>query len=117
MVKALELYLKEDYEALVKEWWRLLDFGSAEVTKIPGVSTAFNVPDIANHVPHMEINWDPRRINLSPQDASKQLRSGKPSIVLERSAADLAMNSFMLQPSEEKVIAEHLVQVFQAHRA
>jgi seryl-tRNA(Sec) selenium transferase len=117
MVKALELYLKEDHEALVKEWSRRLDFVSAEVTKIPGVSTAFNVPDIANHVPHMEINWDPRRINLSPQDASKQLRSGKPSIVLERSATDLAMNSFMLQPSEEKVIAEHLVQLFQAHRA
>jgi hypothetical protein len=27
------------------------------------------------------------------------------------------MNSFMLQPGEEKVITEHLVQLFQAHRA
>src|SRR6201982_3919113 len=75
MVKALELYLKEDHEALEKEWWRRLDFVSGEVTKIPGVSTAFNVPDIANHVPHMVINWDPRRIHLSAQDAAKQLRS------------------------------------------
>src|SRR6476660_9051111 len=57
MVKALELYLKEDHEALDKEWWRRLDFVSAEITKVPGVSTAFNVPDIANHVPHMQINW------------------------------------------------------------
>jgi uncharacterized pyridoxal phosphate-dependent enzyme len=117
MVKALELYLKEDHEALDKEWWRRLDFVSAEVTKVPGVSTAFNVPDIANHVPHMEINWDPRRIKLSPQDASKQLRSGKPSIVLARSKAGLGMNSFMLQPGEEKVIAEHLVQLLRAHSA
>jgi uncharacterized pyridoxal phosphate-dependent enzyme len=117
MVKALEIYLKEDHEALEKEWWRRLDFVSGEVTKIPGVSTAFNVPDIANHVPHMLINWDPRRIHLSAQDASKQLRSGNPSIVLERSGNGLGMNSFMLQPGEEKVIAEHLVQLFRAHSA
>src|SRR5450432_1895012 len=117
MVKALELYLREDHEALDKEWWRRLDFVSAEVTKIPGVSTAFNVPDIANHVPHMEIHWDPRRIKLSPQDASKQLRSGTPSIVLERSNTGLGMNSFMLQAGEEKVIAEHLVQLLRAHSA
>jgi seryl-tRNA(Sec) selenium transferase len=117
MVKALELYLKEDHDALEKEWWRRLDFVSGEVTKILGVSTAFNVPDVANHVPHMLINWDPRRINLSAQDASKQLRSGKPSIVLERTATGLGMNSFMLQPGEEKVIAEHLIQLLRAHSA
>src|SRR6267142_1807337 len=70
MVKALESYLKEDHEALNREWKRRLDFVSGEVTKIPGVSTAFNVPDVANHVPHMLINWDPRRIHLSAQDAS-----------------------------------------------
>jgi uncharacterized pyridoxal phosphate-dependent enzyme len=117
MVKALELYLKEDHEALEKEWWRRLDFVSTEVTKISGVSTAFNIPDIANHVPHMQINWDPRRITLTAQDASKQLRSGKPSIVLERSGNGLGMNSFMLQPGEEKVVAEHLVQILRTHSA
>jgi uncharacterized pyridoxal phosphate-dependent enzyme len=117
MVKALELYLKDDHEALDKEWWRRLDFVSAEITKVPGVSTAFHVPDIANHVPHMQINWDPRRINLSAQDASKQLRAGKPSIVLERSGSGLGMCSFMLQPGEGKIIAERLVQLFHTHSA
>jgi uncharacterized pyridoxal phosphate-dependent enzyme len=115
MVKALELYLKEDHEALDKEWWRRLDFVSGEVTKIPGVSTAFDVPDMANHVPHMEIHWDPRRIHLNPHDASTQLRGGKPSIVLESFSTGLGMNSFMLQPGEEKIIAEHLVQLLRAH--
>src|ERR1700720_3493759 len=112
MVKALECYLNEDHEALDKEWWRRLDSVSAEITKVPGVSTAFHVPDIANHVPHMQINWDPRRINLSAQDASKQLRAGKPSIVLERSGSGLGMCSFMLQPGEEKNLPERPVQLF-----
>jgi uncharacterized pyridoxal phosphate-dependent enzyme len=115
MVKALESYLKEDQETLTKEWWRRLDYISGEIARVPGVSTAVSVPDIANHVPHMQINWDPRRISLTAQEASKQLRSGKPSIVLGRSENNLGMNSFMLQPGEEKVIAERLVQLFRAH--
>src|ERR1700732_542165 len=117
MVKALEVYLQEDHEALTKEWWRRLDAVSGEVSRIAGVSTAFSVPDVANHVPHMEIHWDPRRIALAPQDAFQQLKGGKPSIVMERTGNGLGMNSFMLQPGEEKIIAERLVQLLRAHSA
>ena len=117
MVKALELYLKEDHEALNKEWQRRLESISAQITRIPGVTTEFSVPDVANHVPHMSINWDAGRIKLDPKDASKQLRGGKPSIVIESHANGLGMNSFMLQPDEEKIIAEHLVQLLRAHTA
>src|SRR6266478_5257554 len=74
MVKALESYLKDDHDALTKEWWRRLDSISAEITRITGVSTSFSVPDIANHVPHLEIHWDPRHISLEPADAVRQLR-------------------------------------------
>src|ERR1700719_968646 len=58
MVKALELYLNEDHEALWKQWQERLDFISKEITRVPGVSTSFFVPDVANHVPHMAITWD-----------------------------------------------------------
>src|SRR5580692_10396757 len=74
MVKALELYLKEDHEALNKEWQRRLESISAQITRIPGVTTTYSVPDVANHVPHMNIKWDPSHISLDPRDASKTLR-------------------------------------------
>jgi len=117
MIKALESYLKEDHEALTKEWWRRLDGISAEITRVPGVSTSFSVPDIANHVPHLEIHWDPRHVSLEPGDAARQLRAGKPSIVLATNESGLVMNSFMLQPGEEKIIAERLTQLFREHSA
>jgi uncharacterized pyridoxal phosphate-dependent enzyme len=117
MIKALELYLKEDHEALNKEWQRRLESISAQITKIPGVTTAFSVPDIANHVPHMSITWDPAKVKLDPKDASKQLREGKPSIVLAMHNDALGMNSFMLQPGEDRIIATHLVNLFRAHSA
>src|SRR5579863_3456751 len=41
MVKALELYLKEDHDALNKEWQGRLDGIAHELTKIPGVTVAF----------------------------------------------------------------------------
>ena len=117
MVKALELYLNEDHEALNKEWQRRLESISAQITRIPGVTTTYSVPDVANHVPHMEIKWDPSHISLDPRDAYKALRGGAPSIVLGSNPNGLGMNSFMLQPGEEKIIADHLVQLFRAHSA
>jgi len=117
MVKALELYLNEDHEALNKEWQRRLESISAQITRIPGVTTTYSVPDVANHVPHMDIKWDPSHISLDPKEAYKTLRGGEPSIVLASNPNGLGMNSFMLQPGEEKIIADHLVQLFRAHSA
>jgi L-seryl-tRNA(Ser) seleniumtransferase len=117
MVKALEIYLNQDHEAVTREWWNRLDLVSRQVTRVNGVSTAYFVPDIANHVPHMQINWDPRRIKLTPQQASEALKGSKPSIVLATSEIGLAMNSFMLQPGENKIIADRLVALFRAHSA
>src|SRR5438309_7221713 len=117
MVKALECYLNEDHAAQEKEWWRRLDAVSAEVARVPGVATSFNVPDVANHVPHLRIFWDPRKISLSPRDAASALRNGRPSIALGSSEGGLGMNSFMLKPGEEKIIAAQLVQLFKSHTA
>jgi L-seryl-tRNA(Ser) seleniumtransferase len=117
MVKAVELYLNEDHEALTQEWWKRLDTISQQITRVEGVTTAYFVPDIANHVPHMQINWDPRRISLVPRAASDMLRKSKPSIVIESTEIGLAMNSFMLQPGEERIVADQLVQLFRGHHA
>jgi len=110
MIKALELYLKEDHDALAKQWQQRLDTVARQVTKIPGVSTSFFTPDIANHVPHLQITWD-ARIALTIQQASQILRAGQPSIAIGggEGRPGLAMSSFMLQPGEEqiKVFREH----------
>lgn len=110
MIKALELYLKEDHQAEAKEWQRRLDYISGQVTRIPGVATSFFVPAIANHVPHMEIAWDTAKISATPQDIQKELAEGKPSIILiaGEEGRGLSMNSFMLKNGEERIVAEHL---------
>src|SRR3954454_21881014 len=113
MIKALELYLAEDHDALAREWQQRLNTVSTQITKIPGVSTAFFTPDLANHVPHMQITWD-TKISLTAQQASQKLRAGTPSIAIGggEGRPGLAMSSFMLQPGEEQIIAEQMVKLF-----
>jgi len=118
MVKALECYLQEDHDALNKEWQHRLELISAEVSKVPGVTTKFFVPDIANHVPHMHILWDTQRVSITPRDAAQTLRKSQPSIVVtagEEGRAGISLNSFMLQPGEDKLIAENLVKLLKSH--
>src|SRR5580704_1520698 len=117
MVKAVELYLNEDHEALNAEWQKRLDTIAAQVTKINGVSAVTVVPGIANHVPTMQITWDPNRVSLTARELSETLRKSKPSIVLGRNQQGIEMNSFMLQPGEAEIIAERLTQAFRAHSA
>jgi len=119
MVKALELFLNEDHEALWKDWQGQLDYISGQITKVAGVTTSFFVPDIANHVPHMSITWDANRIALAPKDVSQQLKDGTPSIVMSpgEDRPGLAMNSFMLQPGEYKIVAEQLARILSSHSA
>ena len=119
MVKALECYLNEDHEALNKEWQRRLEFISSKLITLPSVTTAYFVPDMANHVPHMEIKWDPQRIRITPNDVRAALRKGSPSVVVsagERTGA-LSLNSFMLQPGQETIMADKIYELLKAHSA
>jgi uncharacterized pyridoxal phosphate-dependent enzyme len=118
MIKALELYLSDDHDALAKEWQDRLDGISRELKKVPGVSTSFFTPDIANHVPHMQILWD-SKITLTPREVSKLLRSSKPAIVIAggEGRPGLTMNSFMLKPGEDKIVAEQLSKILREHSA
>jgi L-seryl-tRNA(Ser) seleniumtransferase len=118
MIKALELYLNEDQDALAKEWQDRLDLVSRAITRVPGVATSFFTPDIANHVPHMQIAWD-SRISLTPQQVSQALRASKPSIIIGggEGRPGLTMNSFMLQPGEDQVIAEQLSRILRGQSA
>jgi L-seryl-tRNA(Ser) seleniumtransferase len=119
MVKALELFLNEDHEAQAREWQERLELISRAITKIPGVSTSFFTPDIANHVPHMHITWDTTHISVTPKEVSKLLRSSKPAIAIGEGEGrpGLGMNSFMLQPGEDKIVAEQLARILREHAA
>jgi hypothetical protein len=119
MVKALELYLAEDHDALTKEWQDRLESISRQITKVPGVKTEYFVPEIANHVPHMQITWDAAKISLTPKQVSQLLKESKPPVIMGpgEEKPGLSLNSFMLQAGEDKIVADQLVRIFREHSA
>jgi uncharacterized pyridoxal phosphate-dependent enzyme len=118
MIKAVELHLAEDHDALRRQWQDRLELISRQLARVPGVTTTFFTPDIANHVPHMQIVWD-TRISLTPQEASRLLRNSRPSIVMSPGddGPGLEMNSFMLQPGEAEMVATQLSRILREHSA
>jgi uncharacterized pyridoxal phosphate-dependent enzyme len=119
MWKAVEVYLRQDSKTESDEWWNRLEYISKQLRKVQGVTTAFYVPPIANHVPTMRIDWDPRKFSLTTAQALEFLKNGKPSVLLQDQddGVSLAMNSFMLRSGDDRMIASRLNQMFQAHRA
>lgn len=115
MVKALELHLHEDFAVLDRLWQQRLEWIARQITRVPGVTVAYYTPEIANHVPHMQITWDRDRIPITPERVSELLELSEPHIVMAVNDEDrpgtLCMNSFMLRPGEEKVVARQLVRI------
>jgi len=65
----------------------------------------------------MRIIFDPAKISVTPKEVSQLLKDSKPSIVMSvgEEQPGLGMNSFMLQPGEDKIVANQLVRILREH--
>ena len=82
LLAAVERFLTMDHEAE----WRLWEARVAEMTEllagIPGINLRRDVPEIANHSPHLLIEWSRWHVALSAAEVVRQLREGDPSIAV-----------------------------------
>lgn len=118
LYRAVQLYLRTDHTAEWAEWQRRVAVIERGLARVPGVVTKPFVPEIANHSPHVNIQWDRQRIPLSPKDIVERLRSKEPRIELrpgsEGSQTGVDVSVWMLLPGEEKVVARSLREVLSA---
>ena len=111
LIAALERYLKVDHEAEFRE----LDARVSDVVKalsgIRGVKAERFVPEIANHLPHLAVDWD-SPVTLLSQEVVASLRNGEPRIeVSQRGPRGLTISVWMLRPGEHKIVAKRLGEV------
>lgn len=110
---ALELYFKRDHDADRREGDRRVKYIADTIRAIPTVRSDVQVPPIANHVPHLHVNWDQSKITVL--DVVKKLREGDPSIeVVPGSREELIINPWMTQPGEAEVVARRLREILKA---
>ncbi|HEX4164454.1 MAG TPA: aminotransferase class V-fold PLP-dependent enzyme [Bryobacteraceae bacterium] len=117
MVKALELFMQADHDALATEWSHRLQSISGKIAGIPGIQTSFFEPEIANHFPTMRVTWDQAKIPMSPKQVGQALRDGKPSISVGMGEDGIEITTFLLKPGEEKIVGEQLAAVLKQRPA
>jgi len=107
---AVEHFLNQDHPAVWREWERRVQSIAGQLAGLKGVRTEQFVPPIANHVPHLRIQWDAAR--LAPAEVARQLRAGEPRIELRSVQADgIEVSVWMLEQGEEKIVGRRLAEV------
>ena len=117
LLKALELYMAEDQDALDKEQWQKLNTVAKRVATIPGVTLTRNVPEIANRFPALQVHLDPSKFSAKPNDIAVELEAMKPIIFVTDEEDLLELTAIDLQPGEDTFVADALYKVLKAHSA
>lgn len=115
LLKALEVFLAEDQDAVDRGQTKQLDTIAAKLSKIPGVTFTREVSPIKNHFPSLQVHLDPARFSATPRDIAAQLAAMKPSIVVGGGKSAIEMTAIDLQPGEEKIVADALASALTAH--
>jgi L-seryl-tRNA(Ser) seleniumtransferase len=112
LLAAVERFVKLDHAAELKEWERRLAAIEKAVLEVPAVQCERIVPPIANHVPHLIVSWDEKRVKISREQLTKDLAAGDPPILIGRMHGTgdkgILISVFVLQEGEDRIVAERL---------
>lgn len=114
--RAVELFVQQEGELLAACEQRLQVLED-ELARVVGLDTSRIVPPVANHFPHLLLQWDEQLLGRSREALKIHLRDGSPSIVTGRvegtGEAGFLISVVNLQPGEDSVVAGRIVQFFQ----
>ena len=124
MVAAVDWLLMQTDEGMEKESRDRMAVIIGMVKDIPSVQTSIIVPELANHVPHLMINFDPSVIGVSARELQIRLRTATPCIELNPHSAStspsqgvpaqpnaLVVTTFLLNPGEELIVGRQIRRV------
>jgi seryl-tRNA(Sec) selenium transferase len=121
MVAAVDWLLSQTDEGLEKESRERMAVIIGMVKDLRSVQTSIMVPELANHVPHLMINFDPEVIGASARELRIRLRTATPCIELNPHTASttssqgvpaqpnaLVVTTFLLNPGEEFIVGRQI---------
>ena len=115
MLAAVERFVKLDHQAEWREWERRIGVIEHALKDVPSIEFERIVPAIANHVPHLQIAWDEKRVKITREQVTKALAQGDPPIIIARvhgsGEKGILISVFVLKPDEERIVAERVLAI------
>lgn len=121
LVAAVDWFLSQDDAAMEAEFRRRADRIAGRLKTLPTIETKIFVPAVANHVPHLLITYDQNKIKITGAEVMQKMRQGNPRIELNPStggppasaglpggANTIVVGVWMLQPGEDRIVAQRL---------
>ena len=84
LLAAVDRFVHLDPAAELKEYERQIAVIETAVKGIPSVECEHITPEIANHMPHLQIAWNETKVKITREQATRQLADGSPSIRIGR---------------------------------
>ena len=113
LLAAVERYLKVDHEAEKRELQSRATEIIESLAKVSGLTVKQFMPEIDNHTPHVQIDWDEKTRKLTSQSVVQQLLDGDPPIAVQRPGGGrLLVSVWMMRPGEHRIVIKRLREIF-----
>ena len=113
LLAAVERFLKVDHAAESRVWEKRAAEIIEVLAAVPGMTARQDVPEIANHSPHVVIEWSQWHSKLTAGDVVRALREGDPSIaILDEGERGLRIAVWTLRDDEHHIVAQRIQHVF-----
>ena len=124
MVAAVDWLLEQNDDANQAEYRRRADIISDAVKGIPTLKAEVFIPEIANHVPHLILAYDPKTVGITPGQVQERLRLQSPRIELNPSTGEsdsqmgthanentIVVGTWMMLPGDAEIVGRRLREV------
>ncbi len=120
MVAAVDWLLDQNDDADQAEYTRRANVIIQMVKDIPTMKPTIFIPEIANHVPHLVLAYDPAVVGITPKQVQERLRALRPQIELNPATGSsghfgahsnentIVVGTWMLQPGEAEIVGRQL---------
>ena len=119
MVAAVDWLMDQNDTGMQSGWMQQTKVIQDALKDVPTVEMHVFMPEVANHVPHLVIRYDPGKVGLTPIEVAKRLRDETPSIELNPATGtsgrgmhaddrSIVLATWMLQPGEDAIVAKRL---------
>jgi hypothetical protein len=113
LLAAVERYLKLDHEAELHRWEKRAAELEARLATIPGMNVRRDLPEIANHAPHVIVGWSIWHSRMTAEEVTRCLLEDDPPIaILAEGERALRIAVWTLQGDEHELVADRLHALF-----